>query len=113
MYTEQLEERRQYHYPPFYRLIKITLRHKNFNSVEEGAVWLGRSLTNIFKEQILGPSTPAISRVRNFYIRTIIIKIPQKQSLGATKKQLLRVKNSFQAIKEFRSIRFNIDVDNY
>ena len=113
MYKEQLEERRQYHYPPFYRLIKITLRHKNFNRVEEGAVWLGKSLTNIFKEQILGPTTPAISRVRNYYIRTIIIKIPQKKALGATKKQLLRVKNSFQAVKEFRSIRFNIDVDNY
>ena len=48
MYKEQLEDRWQYHYPPFYRLIKITLRHKNFNRVEEGAVWLGKSLSNIF-----------------------------------------------------------------
>ncbi len=113
MYKEQMEERRQYHYPPFYRLIKITLRHKNYNRVEEGAVWLGKSLSNIFKEQVLGPSTPAISRVRSFYIRTIIIKIPQKQALGLTKKHILRIKNSFQAVKEFRSIRFNMDVDNY
>ena len=113
MYKEQIEERWQYHYPPFYRLIKITLRHKNFNRVEDGAVWLGKSLSNIFKEQVLGPSTPAISRIRNYYIRTIIIKIPQKQALGATKKHILRIKNSFQAVKEFRSIRFNIDVDNY
>jgi primosomal protein N' (replication factor Y) len=113
MYKEQLEERWQYHYPPFYRLIKITLRHKNFNRVEDGAVWLGRSLSNIFKEHVLGPSTPAISRIRNYYIRTIIIKIPQKQALGPTKKHILRVKNSFQAVKDFRSIRVNIDVDNY
>jgi primosomal protein N' (replication factor Y) len=113
MYKEQLEERWQYHYPPFYRLIKITLRHKNFNRVEDGAVWLGRSLSNIFKEHVLGPSTLAISRIRNYYIRTIIIKIPQKQALGPTKKHILRVKNSFQAVKDFRSIRVNIDVDNY
>ncbi len=113
MFKDQLDERWQYHYPPFYRLIKITLRHKNFDRVEEGGVWLGKSLSNTFKENVLGPSTPAISRIRSYYIRTIIVKIPQKQSLKGTKYQLLRIKNSFQAIKEFRSIRFNIDVDNY
>ncbi|MBE0423764.1 MAG: primosomal protein N', partial [Lutibacter sp.] len=113
MYKEQLDERWQYHYPPFYRIIKITLRHKDFNRVEEGAVWLGKSLTSIFKEDILGPSTPGISKIRNYYIRTIIIKIPQKQSLVVSKNQIERVKNAFQAVNEFRAIKFNIDVDNY
>ncbi|WP_372768944.1 primosomal protein N' [Lutibacter sp.] len=113
MYKEQLEERWQYHYPPFYRIIKITLRHKDFNRVEEGAIWLGKSLISIFKHDILGPSTPGISKIRNYYIRTLIVKIPQKQSLAVSKKQIQRVKNAFQAINEFRSIRFNIDVDNY
>ena len=113
MYKEQLEERWQYHYPPFYRIIKITLRHKDFNRVEEGAIWLGKSLISIFKHDILGPSTPGISKIRNYYIRTIIIKIPQKQSLSVSKNQIQRVKNAFQAVGVFRSIRFNIDVDNY
>ncbi|NLP58131.1 primosomal protein N' [Lutibacter sp. B1] len=113
MYKEQIDERWQYHYPPFYRLIKITLRHKDFNRVDDGAQWMGKALINIFKDNVLGPSTPAISKIRNYYIRTIIIKIPQNQQLGATKNAILRVKNAFQAIKEFRSIRINIDVDNY
>ncbi|WP_298287729.1 primosomal protein N' [uncultured Lutibacter sp.] len=113
MYKEQLDERWQYHYPPFYRIIKITLRHKDFNRVEEGAHWLGKSLTGIFKEQVLGPTTPAISKIRNYYIRHIIVKIPQNQHLELTKKNIIRVKNAFQAIKEFRSIKLNIDVDNY
>ena len=113
MYKEQLEERWQYHYPPFYRIIKITLRHKDFNRVEEGAIWLGKSLISIFKHDILGPSTPGVSKIRNYHIRTIIIKIPQKQSLTVSKNQVNRVKNAFQAVNEFRSIRFNIDVDNY
>lgn len=113
MFKEQLDERWQYHYPPFFRLIKITLRHKDFNRVDEGAHWLGKSLENIFKENVLGPSTPSISKIRNYYIRTIIIKIPHKQSLKVTKETINKVKNSFQAIKEFRPIRFNIDVDNY
>ena len=113
MFKEQLDERWQYHYPPFYRIIKIVLRHKDFNRVDDGANWLGKSLVSIFKENVLGPTTPGISKIRNYYIRHIIIKIPQKQSLGATKNNINRVKNSFQAIKEFRTIKFNIDVDNY
>ena len=113
MYKEQLDERWQYHYPPFYRLIKITLRHKDFNRVEEGANWFGKSLSNMFKDNVLGPTTPAISKIRNYYIRHIIIKIPQNQPLGATKNTIVRVKNAFQAVKEFRSIRLTIDVDNY
>lgn len=113
MYKEQLEERWQYHYPPFYRIIKITLRHKDFNRVDEGSIWLGKSLISIFKHDILGPSTPSISKIRNYYIRTVIVKIPQKQSLVIGKNQIQRIKNAFQAIKEFQSIKFNIDVDNY
>jgi primosomal protein N' (replication factor Y) len=81
--------------------------------VEEGAAWLGKSLISIFKHDILGPSTPGISKIRNYYIRTIIIKIPQKQSLVVSKNQIQRVKNAFQSINEFRSVKFNIDVDNY
>ena len=113
MYKEQIDERWQYHYPPFYRLIKITLRHKDFNRVDEGAIWLGKSFVSIFKDQVLGPTTPVISKIRNYYIRQIIIKIPQKQGLSSTKDKITRVKNAFQAVKEFRSIRLNIDVDNY
>jgi len=113
MYKEQLEERWQYHYPPFHRLVKITLRHKDFNRVEQGADWFGKSLQNIFRENVLGPTTPSISKIRNYYIRNIIIKIPQKQNLTSTKEQIIRVQNAFQAVKEFRSIRLTIDVDNY
>jgi len=113
MFKEQLNERWQYHYPPYYRLIKITLRHKDFNRVDEGANWLGKSFSSLFGDNVLGPTTPGISKIRNYYIRHIIIKISHKQGLIATKNNIIRVKNAFQAIKEFRSIRLNIDVDNY
>ncbi len=113
MYKEQLNERWQYHYPPFYRIIKLTLRHKDFNKVDEGANWLGKSLMSVFKENVLGPTTPSISKIRNYYIRHLIIKIPQKQSIGATKNNIIRVINAFQAINIYRSIKLTIDVDNY
>ncbi|AOW19541.1 primosomal protein N' [Urechidicola croceus] len=113
MFKEQLNDRWQFHYPPFYRMIRITLKHRDFNKVDTGAQWLGKSLTNVFKEHVLGPTTPSVSRVRNEYIRILIIKIPPKQSLKTTKEHILKIKNVFQAVKDFRPIKFIIDVDSY
>ncbi|CAL2063264.1 Primosomal protein N' [Tenacibaculum sp. 190524A05c] len=113
MYTEQLQDRWQYHYPPYYRLIKITLKHKDYVKVNEGVNWLAKALQNVFRENVLGPTAPAVSRVRNQYIKNLMIKIPPKQSLTKTKEQLQKVKTTFEAVKEFRPIRFIVDVDAY
>ncbi|WP_431165383.1 replication restart helicase PriA [Tenacibaculum halocynthiae] len=113
MYKEQLQDRWQYNYPPYYRLIKITLKHKDYTKVDTGIHWLARALQNIFKENVLGPTEPSVSRVRNQYIKNLVIKIPPKQSLGKTKEQLQKIKNTFEAVKDFRPIRFIIDVDAY
>jgi primosomal protein N' (replication factor Y) len=112
MYKEQLQERWQYKYPPYYRLIKITLKHKEYLKVESGINWLAKALQNVFKENVLGPTAPVVSRVRNQYIKNITIKIPPKQNLAETKKQLHRIKDTFQSVKDFRPIRFIIDVDS-
>jgi primosomal protein N' (replication factor Y) len=113
MYKEQLQDRWQYHYPPYYRLIKITLKHKDYQKVDAGINWLAKALQNVFHEHVLGPSAPAVSRIRNQYIKNIMLKIPPKQSLGKTKEQLAKIKDTFQAVTDFRPIRFVIDVDNY
>ncbi|SDS05420.1 replication restart DNA helicase PriA [Polaribacter sp. KT25b] len=113
MYKEQLQERWQYKYPPYYRLIKITLKHKDYNKVDSGVNWLFKSLHNSFGENVLGPTAPAVSRIRNQYIKNIVIKIPPKQSLVNTKNHVSKIRNSFEAVKDFRPIRFIIDVDAY
>jgi len=113
MYKEQLQERWQYKYPPYYRLIKITLKHKDYNRVDTGVNWLTKALQNSFGEYVLGPTAPAVSRIRNQYIKNIVIKIPPKQSLISTKKQLQKIKNTFEAVSDFRPIRFITDVDAY
>ena len=113
MYKEQLQERWQYKYPPYYRLIKITLKHKDYSKVDKGANWLFKALYNSFGEYVLGPTAPAVSRIRNQYIKNIVIKIPPKQNLANTKNHLSKIKNTFEAVKDFRPIRFIIDVDAY
>jgi primosomal protein N' (replication factor Y) len=113
MYKEQLQERWQYKYSPYYRLIKITLKHKDYNKVDNGVNWLFKALYNSFGEHVLGPTAPAVSRIRNQYIKNIVIKIPPKQNLANTKNHLSKIKNTFEAIKDFRPIRFIIEVDAY
>ncbi len=113
MYKEQLQERWQFKYPPYYRLIKITLKHRDYNKVESGVNWLFKALYASFGEHVLGPTAPAVSRIRNQYIKNIVIKIPPKQSLANTKNQVAKIKNTFEAVKDFRPIRFIMDVDAY
>ena len=113
MYKEQLQERWQYKYPPYYRLIKITLKHRDYNKVDKGIDWLARALQQSFGEFVLGPTAPAVSRIRNQYIKNLVIKIPPKQSLVKTKNQITKIRNTFEAVSDFRPIRFIIDVDAY
>ena len=113
MFAEQLEERRIYKYPPYYRLVKLTIKHKNYNKVNEGAEWLATSLRHVFKANVLGPEFPVISRIRNQYNKNILIKIPQNQSLVKTKSVLQKIKLRFLSTRDFRAVRLLINVDNY
>ena len=113
MYKEQLDERYQYMYPPIIRLIKITLKHKDYTKVDMASQWLGKSLINTFGDNVLGPTSPAISRIRNQHIKTILIKLPKERSLKQSKSVVQKIKNSFQSIANYRAIRFNIDVDPF
>ncbi len=113
MFNEQMNERYNYKYPPIYRLIKITLKHKDYNRVNTASDWLAKSLRQVFSEHVLGPEFPPIARIRNQYQKNILIKIPQKQPLGKTKEAINKIKNSFMNVKDFRSVRVIINVDNY
>jgi len=113
MFKEQIDERYNYKYPPIYRLIKITLKHRDYNKVNEGGKWLAKSLRQLFTKYVLGPEFPPVARIRNQYHKNILIKIPQGQSLTKTKEVILKIKNSFLSVKDFRPIRVIINVDNY
>ena len=113
MYAEQLEERRQYKYPPFYRLIRITLKGRDYSRVNEGAEWLATSMKNSFYENVLGPEFPPIARIRNEYYKNILLKIPQKQSLSKTKEVVGKILQSFKAIGAYRGVKVVINVDPY
>ena len=113
MYKEQLHERQIYQYPPYFRLIKLTLKHRDFEKLKHGATWLYDVMQQNLSIPVLGPEEPAISRIRNEYIRTIMIKIPQNQPLQSTKKTIQKILDSFDTVSQFRAIKIAVNVDFY
>jgi primosomal protein N' (replication factor Y) len=113
MFKEQLYERKIYFYPPFYRLIKLTLKHRDFEKLKEGSMWLYQVLQQNLTIPVLGPEEPAIGRIRNEYIRTIMIKIPGETSIQGTKKTIQKILNSFDLVSQYRTIKVTVNVDFY
>ncbi len=112
MYKEQSEERYNFKYPPYYRLIKFTFKDKNLDRVQKASTWFGQALEMQFKEYVLGPEPPPIGRIKNKYIINLLLKIPKNQSLEKTKKYIASVQRSFNSIKAFSTVQLIVDVDN-
>ena len=113
MYKEQMDDRYNFKYPPYYRLIKLTLKGRDYNMVNEASSWLAKALAQAFHDHVLGPEFPPVARIRNEYYKNIIIKIPPKNSLQKTKDYLQKVLKSYQSIANYRKIRVIINVDPY
>ena len=113
MCKEQLYQREIYKYPPFNKIIKITLKHKEYNKLNDAADWFAKGLKNIFKTGVLGPEFPVVSRVRNQYIKHILLKVPHQYALKQVKDSLLRLEKSFEAVGPFKGVRIVFNVDPY
>ncbi|GLU44451.1 primosomal protein N' [Allomuricauda sp. NBRC 101325] len=112
MFEEQFYEREQFKYPPLVRLIKITLKDKDYNKLNEASDWLAGSLRNVLGNQILGPEYPPVARIRRDYLKNILIKIPRNQPLAQTKNSIKRIEKSFNAISKYKSVRLVYNVDH-
>ena len=113
MYDHQLEDRRQFKYPPFYRMIKITVKERSFQKMDIASIWLVNALKLKLNKNVLGPETPPVGRIRNLFITHILVKIPKEQSLSKTKNYINSILKSFNTIKEFSRVHLTVDVDNY
>ena len=109
----QEKERFLFNYPPYSRLIKITLKHKNQNKLDKACNQLSILMQKSFSNRVLGPEYPLISRIRNFYQKDLILKIDKKESLIKAKNILNIIINNLRNNINFKSIRFIIDVDPF
>ncbi len=111
MYNSQIAERREFHYPPIARLIKITLKHPDEKVVGDAANALAIPLRQHFRGLVLGPESPLVSRIQNYYLKDFWVKLPKDNNLATQKKKLQQVIHDFQQQKTFKSIRVIINVD--
>ncbi len=111
MFKEQLYEREQYQYPPFNKIIKITFKHKDYNKMNEATEWFTGVLRNYFGNHVLGPEDPPVARIRNQYLKHVLIKIPNGYSLRKAKNSIKRIEKSFNAISQYTSVRVIYNVD--
>lgn len=114
MYKQQVEDRYQFKYPPYYRMIKISFKAKDITRVQEAANWFYKGLQPLESVgQLLGPEFPAVARIRNQYLMNIFLKADKKHSIASIKNHINKVKSSFESIAPYRSVRCVIDVDPY
>lgn len=112
MYKEQLYEREQFKYPPVNRIIKVTFKHKNYNVLNEAADWFTSALRTNFGGTVLGPEYPPVSRIRNQYLKHIVVKVQKANSLVQTKANIRRIEKSFKSVAMYRSVRVIYNVDH-
>lgn len=112
-YKNEINQREEFNYPPFSRLIKINLKSKKNEILFDSANWLADSLRNISNIEVLGPEYPLISRINNFFIVNILLKLESKSNIPHQKKLIEKVLSKFNKYPEFRSVKILIDVDPY
>ncbi|MEZ5146248.1 MAG: primosomal protein N' [Bacteroidales bacterium] len=111
MYSSQILERRNFNYPPFYRLISLSLKHKDARTLNDGARELAVLLREIFGRKLLGPEYPLVSRIKNLYIKNILIKLERNENLVSNKSLIQKTIDQFRAEAIYKSIRVQVDVD--
>ncbi len=111
MYETEIANRRQFQYPPFTRLIEITLRHKKIQVIEQAALYLANELRKVTQAKVLGPAIPFVSKINNYYIREILVKNNPQVNLIHTKNALQNVLDKMKSLPELKSVDVYIDVD--
>lgn len=111
MFTRLLEERHKFFYPPFYRLIIVRMKHRKPDVLNHAAEVFTRDLRGKYGKLIYGPEYPLVGRVRNYYIKHTMIKIPGGKSLGEVKNYIYDSVIRTKTNAGFKSIIFQFDVD--
>lgn len=110
-YSEQMEERVMFKYPPVVRFIRLTLRHEIPSILDGGALFLSRELKEIFGNRILGPQYPPVNRTHGKYIKQIIMKIERESSFERAKGLTAELLEIFSLNPVYKQIRVTVDVD--
>ena len=110
-YTNLLEERYDFHYPPFYHLVYVYLKHRDENTVNSAGLELGSRLREVFGTRVLGPDKPAVARVKTLSIRKVVLKLENGIDLPRVRQYLRGVLDAMMKDKRYGALQVYYDVD--
>ena len=114
LYFTEMEERRSFKYPPFYRIINLDIKHKDPEMVNNQAAYLAVELRKHFGDRVIGPEYPLVGRIRNYYIKSIMLKFEKDAVSIAKAKTIIRdTITQFQTTKLSKGSIVQPDVDPY
>ena len=111
LYDKQMLTRQQFGYPPFYRIVMIRLKHKDYQKLNPAATALASMLRPIFKQDLLGPEYPMVSRIKNLYIKQMMVKFNREHNAQQVKELIMKQVRLFQSHPDYKSVIVQIDVD--
>ena len=111
MYHRELAERQRFKYPPYFRLVMVKMKHKDYNLLNRAAAVLAREMKSGFGNLVYGPEYPMVSRVKNKFIKQILLKIPRNLQQAGQKNRLHKMIDDFKGLTDFKSVIIQIDVD--
>jgi primosomal protein N' (replication factor Y) len=110
-YDREVKERYQFVYPPFVRLMRITLKHKDDAVVQRAAQEIQRLLAPVLKDRILGPERPYIPRINNYFLQQFLVRFDKKKESEAIKATVIQMMRLRLAEADFKQVRLSVDVD--
>jgi primosomal protein N' (replication factor Y) len=111
--NNELIERKNFNYPPFTKLLVITLKHADEHLLSRAALDLAMHLKNTLKERVLGPEFPIVKRIQNQFQKEIKLKYEKTLSDKKIKEHLMALLNQFYETVPYKTIKVSIDVDAY
>ena len=113
MFRDQVAERQAFNYPPFVRMIRITLKHKELPALQKAAGKLADEMRIVFGRRVLGPQQPLVGRISNYYLLNILLKVEKKSSFEKARKLLGDIIREASGSDVMSGVRILPDVDPY
>ena len=110
-YRSMIVERQQFHYPPYYRLVYVFLKHRSDSLVETAGVEMGSRLRQWFGSRVLGPDKPSIAKVKSLSIRKLVLKFELGLNMAEVRRYLNLTQQQMLQDKRYASLQIYYDVD--
>jgi len=113
LFLTQMRERKLFNYPPYTRLVKIILRHRDYKRAEYAASALSVLLKRQFNGCVLGPESPVIGRVQNWFRKEIWVKIEKDNSMKNKKNEIMEDISRIKSLPNNSGLIISVDVDPF